>query len=85
MSLPIDREEATSFLRSIIRDSIISLENDKDKALAVHLFRSIELDNELEITDLSHLKSLRYLNSKTDIVKRFDDRITKAIVEELKM
>lgn len=85
MSLPIDREEATSFLRLIIRDSIISLESDKDKALAVHLSRSIELDDELEIIDLSHLESLRYLNSKTDIVKRFDDRITKAIVEELKM
>ncbi len=85
MSLPIDREEATSFLRLIIRDSIISLESDKDKALAVHLSRSIELDDELEIIDLSHLESLGYLNSKTDIVKRFDDRITKAIVEELKM
>jgi hypothetical protein len=80
--IPLNKSEVTKLLRRIIREAGTNLGGD-DKVLCKHLSSIIRLNDNFEVDDEDHVKSLKYLNEITEVMKRFEEEIAAAVVREL--
>jgi hypothetical protein len=78
----LNKEEIAKLFRMTIRESGKNLRGD-DKMLAQHLSNVIQLDESFGIDNEYHIKSLKYLDEITGVLRKFEEEVSTAVIREL--